>query len=280
MIPELKVKGKLRAMAASKAAAGRAARAGKGLRPRRGRRRRPRAKVQVMTALCNDWLMKMAGCDPATSALTSRVGWMTQTIKGQLGLTVSTTDPRIGDLMPEHFVRGWRLEIDQDGRFAGCFRGDSRHWPIATQSVDLIVFALVLEALDDPLAAIDEAERVLVDGGVLLVAEWSPRSRYRRAAAGVARSKVMGARELARKLVALGLDTMYVDHFCVGSPSLYGRARAGLIERVLPQFCDGYVLLAVKRRFGGRLVMARHRELKRVPPMMAPAHLHQRRHPL
>ncbi len=55
---------------------------------------------------------------------------------------------------------------------------DSRAWPLAAESLDLVVLPHVLEACSDPHACLREVERVLIPEGQVLILGLNPWSRW------------------------------------------------------------------------------------------------------
>lgn len=66
--------------------------------------------------------------------------------------------------------------MDPSGRSA--LRCDSQAWPIATETVDLVVLVHALEAVVDPHGLLREAARVLIPEGRLVVVGFNPLSLW------------------------------------------------------------------------------------------------------
>ncbi len=123
--------------------------------------------------------------------------------------------------------------VDDRGNDADLF-ADPDAWPIASDSVDVVVLPHTLELTADPHAVLREAERVLIGEGHLVVLGFSPWSLWRFFRPG--KGRLVSEWRLKDWLALLGFDVVQVRRH---SPKWLGGA---------------YVLLAKKKVAGMTLV--------------------------
>lgn len=149
---------------------------------------------------------------------------------------------------------------------------DSRAWPWPADSLDLVVLPHALERSADPHACLREVERVLIPEGQVLITGLNPWSWWGlRQSRGLRRANFQGPlqpsliayRRLRDWLRLLGFEVQ-VSRFGGWTPAL-GRERwmqrldwmDPVGERWWPILGGVYLLMAIKRVPGGRLIIGR-----------------------
>jgi SAM-dependent methyltransferase len=155
--------------------------------------------------------------------------------------------------------------------------------PFASQSVDLVVLPHVLEFAAHPHQILREVERILVPEGHVLIAGFNPFSLWgvRRALAGNLgdlpwQGQYLSLRRLKDWLSLLGFEARSVAQGCFAPPvaSEVWLRRWSFMDAVGERFWSvggsTYILQAVKRVQGMRLITPKWREAQRRQKAMAP----------
>ena len=165
-----------------------------------------------------------------------------------------------------------RQEFDADGLTADvCF--DSRAWPWAAESLDLVVLPHTLERSADPHACLREVERVLIAEGQVCIIGINPwslwgrrllRAQARQSGEGLAPVPVqpIAPHRLRDWLHLLGFEVQ-VQRFAGWTPTWRSerwvqrwRWLDAVGQRWLPFLGGMYLIVATKRVPGGRLLQA------------------------
>ena len=157
---------------------------------------------------------------------------------------------------------------------------DSRAWPWASDSLDLVVLPHVLEQSADPHACLREVERVLIPEGQVLITGINPWSWWglrhsleqrRGADINHAPASLIGYKRLRDWLRLLGFEVQ-VSRFWGWTPALGSEAwmqRLGFMDKLgarwWPILGGTYLLMATKRVPGGRLIDGRRWRTLRSP---------------
>ena len=157
---------------------------------------------------------------------------------------------------------------------------DSRAWPWASDSLDLVVLPHALERSADPHACLREVERVLIPEGQVLITGINPWSWWgvqqslghrRGAEKNHDPASLIGYRRLRDWLRLLGFEVQ-VSRFWGWTPALGSEVwmqRLGFMDRLgarwWPIFGGTYLLMATKRVPGGRLIDGRRWRTVRSP---------------
>jgi SAM-dependent methyltransferase len=165
--------------------------------------------------------------------------------------------------MPTRFVLGPQ---------AACqVRGELMQWPIATQSIDLVVLAHVLEFSEQPHQLLRELERVLVPEGQVVIAgfntlslwglrQWMMPRQTRKLREGPWSGQFIGLLRLKDWLQLLGFELNGGQFGCYAPPfsSPQWLSRCRFLEpagaRWWPIAGSVYVVRAVKRTLGMRML--------------------------
>ncbi|MEC5396683.1 class I SAM-dependent methyltransferase [Uliginosibacterium sp. H1] len=177
---------------------------------------------------------------------------------------------------------------------AGCVRFDGTDLPFASQSIDLVLLPHVLEFADNPHQLLREVERVLVPEGSVVITGFNPYSLWglRRSFSGHLgqmpwQGQYLSVSRLKDWLKLLGFETR-ISSFGCHAPPVSSDAwlhRWSFMDtagsRWWPIAGGAYLLPAVKRVQGMRLIMPRWRESMRSKKAMVPVaqksdHLHTR----
>ena len=161
-------------------------------------------------------------------------------------------------------------------------RADAHQLPFASASVDLVVLPHVLEFSPYPHQVLREVERILVPEGQVIITGFNPLSLWgvrKRLASPMAPSPWTGEyfsiRRLKDWLKLLGFEIQGGNFGCYAPPmasALQGwqwMDKAG--DRWWPIFGGTYLLQAVKRVHGMRLIMPRWRDRLARAKALAPA---------
>jgi len=161
---------------------------------------------------------------------------------------------------------------------------DSAALPLATASIDLVALPHVLEFSADPHGILREAARVLVPEGQIVIAGFNPLSLWGlRRAIGLARSeypwcgRFIGLLRLKDWLQLLGFELNGGRFGCYAPPFAQTSwlERSAFMEKAgdrwWPIAGGIYVVRAVKRTFGMRLVMPRWRLQGAAAKALSPA---------
>jgi len=105
-------------------------------------------------------------CQAEQTVLNNNANYFFGDIQLQMGLHQN--------LLPENTPARMQSHLASDGDICGCFEA----LPIRSMSVDNLLIAHVLEFSDDPHQVLREAERVLVDDGVLVLCQFNPWSLW------------------------------------------------------------------------------------------------------
>ncbi len=172
------------------------------------------------------------------------------------------------------FLRANRMPF----RFRCCgagaeVKGDPHHLPFATSSLDLVVLPHILEFAAHPHQVLREVERVLVPEGQVVVAGFNPFSLWgaRRRLAGGAGSppwlgRYLSVPRLRDWFALLGFETRGGAFGCYAPPVEQEkwlqrwRFMDAAGDRWWPVMGGVYVVQAIKRQHGMRLVMPKWRD--------------------
>jgi SAM-dependent methyltransferase len=183
------------------------------------------------------------------------------------------------------FLRESRIPLKvRAGLERGCWlRSDPMQLPIASQSIDLLVLPHVLEFCARPHAILREAERVLMPEGSVVISGFNPLSLW-----GAARAlgwerrhypgcgRFIGLLRLKDWLAMLGFELNGGRFGCYAPPFSQRRwlERFGFMEKAGERWwpiCGSvYVVRAVKRVAGMRLVTPNWRDKRVVKKALAP----------
>ncbi len=191
----------------------------------------------------------------------------------QVGL--SEVDMLRGNRIP------FRFRCD-DSSFLVQVWGEAHQLPFASASVDLVVLPHVLEFSPYPHQVLREVERILVPEGQVVITGFNPLSLWglrRRFASPMAPApwsgEYLGIRRLKDWLALLGFEIQGGNFGCYAPPMASALPRwqwmdkAG--DRWWPIFGGTYLLQAVKRVHGMRLIMPRWRDRLARAKALAPA---------
>jgi len=183
------------------------------------------------------------------------------------------------------FLRESRIPLKvRAGVEPGCsLRSDPEQLPLESQSIDLLVLPHVLEFCANPHAILREAERVLMPDGSVVISGFNPLSLW-----GAARAfgwqrrhypgcgKYIGLLRLKDWLALLGFELDGGRFGCYAPPFSQRRwiERFGFMEKAGERWwpiCGSvYVVRAVKRVAGMRLVTPNWRAQRAVKKTLAP----------
>src|SRR3954463_14356074 len=189
--------------------------------------------------------------------------------------------------LPEiNFLRESRIALKvQAGLDAGCgLVTEAGRLPLASQSIDLVLLPHVLEFAEHPPQILREAERVLMPDGSIVIAGFNPLSLWgakrtfvRRHDRPVAWSgKVLGVLRLKGWLSLLGFELTGGRFGCYAPPFTQTRwlQRFKFMEKAGDRWwpiCGGvYVVRAIKRTVGMRLVIPNWRDKRKAREALAP----------
>lgn len=183
------------------------------------------------------------------------------------------------------FLRESRIPLKvRAGIEPGCgLRSEPMHLPLASQSVDMLALPHVLEFSALPHAILREAERVLMPEGSIVISGFNPLSLWGAARAlGWERNqypwcgKFIGLLRLKDWLALLGFELNGGRFGCYAPPFSRGRwlERSAFLEKAGDRWwpiCGGvYVVRAVKRNVGMRLVVPHWRDKRAAKKALAP----------
>ena len=183
------------------------------------------------------------------------------------------------------FLRESRIPLKiRAGLESGCgLRSEPVRLPLASQSIDLLALPHVLEFSAQPHAILREAERVLMPEGSIVISGFNPLSLWGAARAlGWERREVpgcgkfIGLLRLKDWLALLGFELTGGRFGCYAPPFSQGRwlERFGFMEKAGDRWwpiCGGvYVVRAIKRNVGVRLVMPEWRDKRAAKKALAP----------
>ena len=166
----------------------------------------------------------------------------------------------------------------------GCgLRSEPMRLPLASQSVDVLALQHVLEFSAQPHAILREAERVLIPEGSIVISGFNPLSLWGAARAlGWERNqfpwrgKFIGLLRLKDWLALLGFELNGGRFGCYAPPFAHSRwlERSAFLEKAGDRWwpiCGGvYVVRAVKRNVGMRLVVPEWRDKRAAKKALAP----------
>jgi SAM-dependent methyltransferase len=162
-------------------------------------------------------------------------------------------------------------------------RSEPAQLPLASQSIDLLVLPHVLEFSTFPHAILREAERVLMPEGSIVISGFNPLSMW-----GAARAlgwqrrqypqcgKFIGLLRLKDWLALLGFELTGGRFGCYAPPFSQSRwiERFAFMEKAGDRWwpiCGGvYVVRAIKRNVGMRLVLPNWRDRRAAKKSLAP----------
>ncbi|SDV51017.1 class I SAM-dependent methyltransferase [Chitinasiproducens palmae] len=179
----------------------------------------------------------------------------------------------------------WPSDAQRPPGIDSIVAGEVLDLPFATQSVDLLVLPHVLELSDDPHALLREAERVLVPEGRLVIVGFNSLSLWgvRQSVARMARRSFVPA---TQNLIAftrikdwiklLGFELSRGRFGCYRPPVASDKwlnryafmEKAG--DRWWPIFGATFLITAIKRERGMRLIGPAWKKRKAVVPALAP----------
>ncbi len=167
----------------------------------------------------------------------------------------------------------FRLRCCGDGETRGEVKGDAHHLPFATNSIDLIVLPHILEFDAHPHQILREIDRVLVPEGHVVITGFNPFSLWgaRRALAGRAaeppwQGRYLSVPRLRDWFALLGFETRGGAFGCYAPPVRQEkwlqrwRFTESAGDRWWPVMGAAYVVQAIKRQHGMRLVMPKWRD--------------------
>ena len=166
----------------------------------------------------------------------------------------------------------------------GCgLRSEPMRLPLASQSVDVLALPHVLEFSAQPHAILREAERVLMPEGSIVISGFNPMSLWGAARAlgwereqFPWRGKFIGLLRRKDWLALLGFELNGGRFGCYAPPFAHSRwlERCAFIEKAGDRWwpiCGGaYVVRAVKRNIGMRLVVPEWRDKRAAKKALAP----------
>jgi len=183
------------------------------------------------------------------------------------------------------FLRESRIPLRvRAGLEPGCgLRSEPVQLPLASQSIDLVALPHVLEFNSQPHAILREAERVLMPEGSIVISGFNPLSLWGAARAfGWERRRVpgcgrfIGLLRLKDWLALLGFELTGGRFGCYAPPFSQTRwlERFGFMEKAGERWwpiCGGvYVVRAIKRSVGMRLVRPEWRDRRAAKKALAP----------
>ncbi len=189
------------------------------------------------------------------------------------------------DLPAVDFLRESRIPLKlRAGLDSGCgLRTDPGQLPLASQSIDLLVLPHVLEFSAQPHQILREAERVLMPEGSIVISGFNPLSLWgaKRALSWEReaypwRGRFIGLLRLKDWLALLGFELNGGRFGCYAPPFSQSRwlQRSAFMEKAGDRWwpiCGGaYVVRAVKRVTGMRLVMPGWRDKRAARKSLAP----------
>jgi SAM-dependent methyltransferase len=222
------------------------------------------------------WLRSPAGAD----LLAMEQTWLDESVGDCFGYhAIQVAPPSLDALRKNRMGLRTRLALgqtpttvssaDETTQASACsvLRCDSQAWPIATETVDLVVLVHALEGVGDPHGLLREAARVLIPEGRLVVVGFNPMSLWalHRPLSPVqfppiqdrwvAMGRVKDWCQLLTLQVEAGRHGQYrpVLQTETGLRRLAWLDKAG--ARWWPAFGAVYSLTAVKRRVGMRVIM-------------------------
>lgn len=183
------------------------------------------------------------------------------------------------------FLRESRIPLKvRAGLDSRCnLRSDPAQLPLASQSIDLLALPHVLEFSSRPHQILREAERVLMPEGSIVISGFNPLSLWgaRRALPWKREEDPWGARfigllRLKDWLALLGFELTGGRFGCYAPPFSHGRwlERCAFMEMAGDRWwpiCGGvYVVRAIKRNLGVRLVTPAWRDRRAAKKALAP----------
>jgi SAM-dependent methyltransferase len=189
--------------------------------------------------------------------------------------------------LPEiNFLRESRIALKvRAGIDAGCnLVTEAGRLPLASQSIDLVLLPHVLEFAEQPHQILREAERVLMPEGSIVISGFNPLSLWGAKRAFVRRrerpvpwsGKFLGLLRLKDWLSLLGFELNGGRFGCYAPPFTQTRwlqrfafmEKAG--DRWWPVLGGVYVVRAIKRTVGMRLVIPNWRDKRKAREALAP----------
>ena len=184
-----------------------------------------------------------------------------------------------------NFLRESRIALKvHAGVDGGCsLVTEAGRLPLASQSIDLVLLPHVLEFAEQPHQILREAERVLMPEGSIVISGFNPLSlwgaaralgRERRQVPGCGR--FIGLLRLKDWLALLGFELTGGRFGCYAPPFSQGRwlERFGFMEKAGDRWwpiCGAvYVVRAIKRNVGMRLVLPEWRDKRAAKKALAP----------
>jgi len=145
-------------------------------------------------------------------------------------LDAGTGTGRMLELLAPHFARAVGLDVSQemlsiardrlkDAPHCQLRLGDVYRLPLLEQSFDVVLFHQVLHYLDDPLAALREAMRVLNPGGRLLIVDFAQHELEFLRTEHAHRRLGFSDREVKTWLSAAGLKSLAVETLSLSASS-------------------------------------------------------------
>lgn len=183
------------------------------------------------------------------------------------------------------FLRESRIALRlRAGVDSGCgLRTEPQQLPLASQSIDLIALPHVLEFSARPHAILREAERVLMPEGSIVISGFNPLSLWGAARAlgwrrreYPSRGRFIGLLRLKDWLALLGFELTGGRFGCYAPPFSQSRwiERFAFMEKAGDRWwpiCGGvYVVRAIKRNIGMRLVVPNWRDKRSAKKSLAP----------
>jgi SAM-dependent methyltransferase len=188
--------------------------------------------------------------------------------------------------LPEiNFLRESRIALKvHAGVDAGCtLVTENERLPLASQSIDLVVLPHVLEFAEQPHQILREAERVLMPEGSIVISGFNPLSLWGAKRRFVRRERpvpwsgrFLGLLRLKDWLSLLGFELTGGRFGCYAPPFTQTRwlQRFTFMEKAGDRWwpiCGGvYVVRAIKRTVGMRLVIPNWRDKRKAREALAP----------
>jgi SAM-dependent methyltransferase len=188
--------------------------------------------------------------------------------------------------LPElDFLRESRIALKvRAGIDSGCtLMTEAGRLPLASQSIDLVVLPHVLEFAEQPHQILREAERVLMPEGSIVISGFNPLSLWGAKRRFVRRErpvpwsgKFLGLLRLKDWLSLLGFELTGGRFGCYAPPFTQTRwlQRFAFMEKAGDRWwpiCGGvYVVRAIKRTVGMRLVIPNWRDKRKAREALAP----------
>jgi SAM-dependent methyltransferase len=184
------------------------------------------------------------------------------------------------------FLRQSRIALKvRAGLDAGCtLVAENGRLPLASQSIDLVVLPHVLEFAEQPHQILREAERVLIPDGSIVISGFNPLSLWGAKRAFVRRherpvpwsGRFLGLLRLKDWLSLLGFELNGGRFGCYAPPFTQTRwlQRFAFVEKAgdrwWPVLGGVYVVRAIKRTVGMRLVIPNWRDKRKTREALAP----------